>query len=64
VHFLLVKGCLILTRAEIDTVAQLTEIPLSEFTCFRGFKRMCMRELTTFIEFEQLQDYFIKSKLI
>lgn len=45
---------------EICTVGQLVEIPLSRFTCFRGFKGKCMDELTAFIEFEQLQDYFIK----
>jgi len=48
------------TRAEIETVEQLAEIPLSKFTCFRGFKIQCMKELIAFIEFEQLHDYFIK----
>ncbi len=48
------------TRAEIHTVGQLTEIPLSKFTCFRGFKIQCMKELIAFIEFEELQGYFSK----
>jgi hypothetical protein len=46
--------------AEIHTVEQLAQIPLSKFTCFRGFKIKCMEELIAFIEFEQLQDYFTK----
>lgn len=45
---------------EIYTVKQLTEIPLSKFTCFRGFKNQCMTELIAFIEFEQIQNYFRK----
>jgi len=48
------------TTAEIYTVDQLVEIPISKLTCFRGFKGKCMSELIAFIEFEQLQDYFIK----
>lgn len=46
--------------AEIHTVEQLAQIPLSKFTCFRGFKIQCMKELMAFIEFEQLQNYFKK----
>lgn len=46
------------SSAEIYTVRQLTEIPLSKFTCFRGFKNKCMAELIAFIEFEQLEDFF------
>lgn len=48
------------SSVEIYTVRQLTEIPLSKFTCFRGFKNKCMTELMAFIEFEQIQNYFIK----
>lgn len=48
------------TYVEIETVEQLAEIPLSKFTCFRGFKMQCMKELIAFIEFEQLQAYFRK----
>lgn len=48
------------TRAEIYTVAQLAEIPLSKFTCFRGFKIQCEKELISFIAFEQLENYFSK----
>jgi len=48
------------TRAEIYTVAQLAEIPLSEFMCFRGFKIQCQNELIAFIAFEQLENYFSK----
>jgi hypothetical protein len=48
------------SNVEIYTVRQLTEIPLSKFTCFRGFKNKCMAELIAFIEFEQIQNYFNK----
>ncbi|MFL9836765.1 hypothetical protein ABS768_04595 [Flavobacterium sp. ST-75] len=48
------------STAEIYTVKQLTEIPLSKFTCFKGFKDKCMAELLAFIEFEQLRHYFRK----
>ena len=48
------------TTAEIYTIEQLAEIPLSKFICFRGFKEKSCRELMAFIEFEQIQDYFIK----
>jgi hypothetical protein len=46
------------SRAEIYTVGQLAEIPLSKFTCFRGFKIQCEKELAAFIEFEQIKNYF------
>lgn len=48
------------SSVEIYTVKQLTEIPLSQFTCFKGFKNKCMDELLAFIEFEQLTQYFRK----
>ncbi len=48
------------SNVEIYTVRQLTEIPLSKFTCFRGFKNQCMAELIAFIEFEQIENYFNK----
>ena len=43
---------------EIYTVKQLTEIPLSKFTCFRGFKTRCKAEMVLFIEAEGLQELF------
>lgn len=43
---------------EIYTVAQLTEIPLSKFSCFRGFKKKCYSELLAFIEYEQIERFF------
>lgn len=46
------------TRAEIYTVAQLAEIPLSKFTCFKGFKTRCKGELISFIEFEGIENLF------
>ena len=48
------------TRAEIYTVAQLAEIPLSKFMCFRGFTEKSQGELIAFIGFEKLQGYFRK----
>lgn len=47
-------------KAGISTIGDLAAIPLSEFTCFRGFKIKCEEELTAFIEFEQIQNYFSK----
>jgi len=44
--------------AEITTVAELAAIPLSKFSCFRGFKAACGKELIAFIEFEQIQELF------
>ena len=46
--------------AEIETIAELVAIPLSRFTCFRGFKGKCQKELFAFIEFEQIQELFRK----
>lgn len=46
------------SSVEIYTVKQLTEIPLSKFTCFRGFKIKCKIEIILFIEAEGLQDFF------
>lgn len=47
-------------RAGISTIGDLAAIPLSEFTCFRGFKIKCKQELAAFIEFEQIQGLFHK----
>ena len=44
--------------AELYTVEDLTAMPLSRFTCFKGFKTKCSEELKAFIEFEQLEDFF------
>ena len=44
--------------AEVTTVADLTTIPLSKFTCFRGFKKKCKEELVNFIEHEKIQNLF------
>lgn len=45
-------------RAGISTIADLTSIPLPSYTCFRGFKLLCRKELVAYIEFEQIQDLF------
>ncbi len=46
------------TRAEIMTVNDLAAIPLVRYTCFKGFKMQCKKELAAFIEFEQIQELF------
>lgn len=45
-------------RAGISTIADLTDIPLSSYTCFRGFKTLSKKELVAYIEFEQIQKLF------
>jgi len=43
---------------DIKTIEDLAAIPLSEFKSFRGFKKMCTKELAAFIEFEGVEDLF------
>ena len=43
---------------DIQTIGQLAEIPLKSFGCFRGFKEQCKKELTAFIEFENIEHLF------
>jgi hypothetical protein len=42
----------------IQTIRQLTEIPLTDFHRFRGFKEQCKKELIAFIEFENIEHLF------
>jgi|GEM_PF-4810819 len=43
---------------ELATVGDIAAIPLERYTCFRGFKSQCIRELIDFIEAEKLQSHF------
>lgn len=43
---------------EIQTFGQLAEIPLENFVRFKGFKKLCKKELIAFIEFENIEHLF------
>lgn len=41
-----------------STIEELAAIPLTKFTCFRGFKTQCRQELIAFIEYEGIESLF------
>jgi hypothetical protein len=43
---------------DIHTLGQLSEIPLTDYHRFRGFKEQCKKELIAFIEFENIEHLF------
>ena len=48
----------ILVSLDIYSIGDLAAIPLEEYQRFRGFKRMCKRELIAFIKFENIEELF------
>ncbi|AZA47042.1 hypothetical protein EG346_01980 [Chryseobacterium carnipullorum] len=47
-----------LNKMDIVTFKDLTDIPLTDYPKYRGFKGKCMEEFVQFIEFENLEDEF------
>lgn len=43
---------------EVETLRDLSAITLKEFSCIRGFKGQLKKELTAFIEFENIESLF------
>ena len=43
---------------EVSSIAELRDIPLQKFTCFKGFKTKCRQELIAFIDFEGIGGLF------
>jgi len=43
---------------DINTIGDLTSIPLPDYEKFRGFKTVSKKELLSFIEFENIEDLF------
>lgn len=48
----------VMETLEIKTIGELSDIPLKDFQNFNGFKIKCKEELTSFIEFENIQYLF------
>ena len=48
----------VLKSLDFFTIKQLTDVRLTEYTCYRGIGPKCIRELIDFIEFENIQSHF------
>lgn len=43
---------------DVHTIGQLAEIPLKNFVRYKGFKEQCKKEISAFIEFENIEYLF------
>jgi len=48
----------ILNKMDVVTFKDLTDIPITDYPKYRGFKGKCLEEFVQFIEFENLEDEF------